>query len=129
MTNNFYYSNVMKKIRGDENELLLMDAIRMMWKENHFTGYYVLDVYVKDLLGYREEFKIEISISYDGETYYPMNDIEDSQIDTILSKYNRSLDGTDIIKDQQWKLYLFDKEFGWPVIKIKYEGEEVILEI
>ncbi len=128
MSNNSYYANVMKKIREDENELFLMDAIRMIWKENHFANYYLLDVYVEDLLGYREEFEIEISVFNDGETYYPINYIEDDQIDAILSEYNRSLDDTKIIKDQHWKLYLFHEGLSWPMIKIRYEGKEVILE-
>ncbi len=129
LSNNFDYADVMEKIKEDENELFLMDDISMMWKEDHFADYYLLDVFVKDLLEYRKECEIEISIFYDGETYYPVNDIEDSQIDAILTEYNRVLDDTNTIKDQQWKLYLFDKKFGWPLIKIKYEGEEVILEI
>lgn len=126
MTNNFHYADIMDEIRKNENETsLLFEIGRIRSKPQHNT-YYALDVYVKDLLEYREEFKIEISISHDGETYYPTNEVND-QIDAILSNFERSLDNNNIVKDQQWKLYLFDKDFGWPVIKIKYEGEEIIL--
>ncbi len=128
MTNNFYYANVMNQIRKDENEAYLLDDIGGIWSEPRFTTFYALDVYVKDLLEYRKEFEIEMSIFYDGEIHYPINDIEDNQIDAILTEYNRSLEDTNIIKDQQWKLYLFGEDLGWPVIKIKYEGEEIILE-
>ncbi len=128
MTNNFYYSSVMDKIRNDDNITNLLFEIGRIRVGSGISRYYTLDVYVKDLLEYREEFEIEISISFRGDTYYPINDIENDQIDAILAKYNRNLDDTNIIKNEQWKLYLFDEELGWPLIKIRYEGEEVILE-
>ena len=128
MTNNFYYSDIMDKIRKDENEANLLFEIGGIWSKPRHSRYYALDVYVKDLLEYRKEFKIALSISFDGETYYPDNTLENSQIDATLSYYGRSLDDTDIIKDQEWKLYLFEEMISWPVIKIKYEGEEVILD-
>ncbi len=128
MTNNFDYANVVNTIREDENETNMLFEIGSIRVGSGISCYYALDVYVKDLLEYREEFKIEISVSNDGEVYHPIRGIKNDQIDAILSEYERSIDETDIIKDQQWKLYLFDEDLGWPLIKIKYEGEEIILD-
>ena len=122
MNHNFDYTDSMNKISGFETETSFLADILYLPE-----SYYALDVYVEDLLGKRKVIKIGISIEEEGETQIPIVDLKDSDLNALLSKYNRELIYSDSINSRKWKLYLFRKSVGFPTITVTHEGEEIVL--
>jgi hypothetical protein len=122
MRHNYDYEEVMNSIRGLEDETVFLSEISFLSER-----YYAIDLYVEDLLEKRKVIKIGISINEDGVTQIPIVDLNDANLNTLLSKYNRKLIYSDLININKWKLYLFRESAGFPTITISHEGEEIIL--
>lgn len=122
-TPELYYMGAMGEIRGDPDEgNFLIDFWQKLGK-----NYYVLDVYVEDLMEIRKEFKLGISISDDGGIKYPIGYPQDEKVNEIFRQYKRgSVDNHDTIKSGDWKLYFFEEVLGFPDIRITYDGEEIL---
>lgn len=131
ISHNYDFEETMNKIRGTNDEANLLNDINFL----EHKGYYAIDIYADNLLGCESDVKINVSISdsvqrgddSDGGTYKPIINPQDEALNDILKRYGRSVDNDNKFTYREWKLYLFEKGFAFPDIKIVVEDEEIIL--
>lgn len=125
MDHNFDYLEVMDRIRNYNGEGNFLANIGFLPK-----SYYALDVFIEDLTGDNKDIKIGISVYSELQKLgkqYPLKNIKDLKLQELLTKSKRDLSDNDTFKSGDWKIYLFEKEVGWPDIVITYQGEEIKL--
>ena len=124
MTGNFDYNSVVHSIRKDKNEPQFLSAVIT---HSHKTNYYAIDLYMEDLIGEREHCQIELLLYDDNVIQRPIKEVKDEELKRLLLDHSRKYSKNNIIKNKEWKLFLFENKVSWPEIRIIHEGEEIIL--
>lgn len=125
LSHNYDYEEVMNSIRGLEDETVFLSKIGFLPSNDR---YYALELYVEDLLENKKELSIDVLLTEkEGEVQKPICNPNNPNFNSLLLQFNRSFDGSKIIKSKGWKLFLFRKAIGYPTITIKCNKEEIIL--
>lgn len=125
LSHNYDYKEVTNSIRGLEDETTFLSKIGFLpFKER----YYAFDLYVEDLLENKKEISIDVFLTEkEGEVQKPIFDPNNQHFNSLLLQFNRSFDSSNLIRAKEWKLFLFKKAVGYPMITINYNREEIIL--
>jgi hypothetical protein len=124
MTNSFEgYSKTMGQIRGDDREVDLLAGISFL---NTPHNYFAVDVYVKDVLDLYDEIKIHdfyLSVESRKKVHYISERPESPDLEKLLNEYNRDINVSDVMKENDWNLYLFEDPLVEPTaITIVHKG-------
>ena len=128
ITGNLGFSDTMNRIRGVKGEAVFLEEFMLLPKK----AYYVLDLYVEDLMYSRNDFKVDDITVMDrtaGTSVHPIEKPVDDDLNKLLIKYDRKLDNSKSLKNKTWKLFLFDNDGGtaFPDIFVSYQNEYIDL--
>ncbi len=119
------YKTAVNKIRKDESE---WDFLNGLNKLADSKGYYVIDLYVEDLLTSDRTVKIKGirlnnggSIKLEGSKENIIDSKNEPELDEYLKKYKRQINYGDYLKNGQWNLFIFEKRDVQP--------DEIILDL
>jgi hypothetical protein len=124
MSHNYDFSDLVNKISNSSQEADFINHLAFIEPK----GYYAIDIYTEDLFNKRKNIEIDLSVKDNKDIFQsPLTEIKDDGFDNYLKKYNREMCKTKDIELNKWNLFVFNERIGWPLIKINYNGEEIIL--
>ncbi|MBO8171976.1 MAG: hypothetical protein H0Z33_08800 [Bacillaceae bacterium] len=117
------FFETIQKIRNDDQEVKFLQELAD-------TGYYAMDIYAVDLIKGRKKIDVKEVYyihdkNYDNEYISTRINLKDEPLlQNVLEKYSRHYNPDPVIKEREWKLFLF-KEAKFPsriVVEIKGGG-------
>jgi hypothetical protein len=110
------FSEAVDQLRGEEKELEFLEGFKTLADEK---GYYVIDLYVEDLL------ELNRQIDFEGIYFREYESNEDNfslittkpddiELQNYLDKYQREVNYSNELQERKWNLFLFEKRSDLP---------------